>query len=195
MSEKNLDFDTVIERRNTMSIKYDFAERLGMPADVLPLWIADMDFKTSSYVQEALIEAVNHGIFGYSEALSDYNNTVREYFQKKYNYEFVEREMVMTPGVVFAIATAVRALTIEGDAVLIQSPVYYPFSEVVTYNGRKVVDNTLIYNEKENRYFIDFEDFEQKIIDNHVKLFLLCNPHNPVSRVWSREELLRLGEI
>ena len=85
MSERNLDFDTIIERRNTMSLKYDYAERLGFPADILPLWIADMDFKTSSYVQDALKEVVEHGIFGYSEALSDYYVAVREYFQKKYN--------------------------------------------------------------------------------------------------------------
>ena len=195
MSERNLDFDTIIERRNTMSLKYDYAERLGFPADILPLWIADMDFKTSSYVQEALKEVVEHGIFGYSEALSDYYVAVREYFQKKYNYDFEERELIKTPGVVFAIAVAVRSLTNEGDAVMIQSPVYYPFSATIEHNGRKVVDSTLIYDEKENRYAIDFKDFEQKIVDNDVRLFLLCNPHNPVSRVWSKEELLKLGDI
>ncbi|MBR5209760.1 MAG: pyridoxal phosphate-dependent aminotransferase [Paludibacteraceae bacterium] len=195
MSEKNFDFDTIIERRNTMSIKYDFAEHVGLPSDVLPLWIADMDFKTSSYIQEALIDVVNHGIFGYSEALSEYNNTVIEYFHKKYNYDFEENELRKTPGVVFAIATAIRALSEEGDAVLIQSPVYHPFAETIIRNGRKVVDNTLVYRETENRYYVDFEDFEQKIIDNNVKLFLLCNPHNPVSRVWSVDELLQLGEI
>ena len=162
MSERNLDFDTIIERRNTMSLKYDYAERLGFPADILPLWIADMDFKTSSYVQDALKEVVEHGIFGYSEALSDYYVAVREYFQKKYNYDFEERELIKTPGVVFAIAVAVRSLTNEGDAVMIQSPVYYPFSATIEHNGRKVVDSTLTYDEKENRYVIDFKDFEQK---------------------------------
>lgn len=195
MSERNLDFDTIIERRNTMSLKYDYAERLGFPADILPLWIADMDFKTSSYVQDALKEVVEHGIFGYSEALSDYYVAVREYFQKKYNYDFEERELIKTPGVVFAIAVAVRSLTNEGDAVMIQRPVYYPFSATIEHNDRKVVDSTLTYDEKENRYVIDFKDFEQKIVDNDVRLFLLCNPHNPVSRVWSKEELLKLGDI
>ena len=195
MSERNLNFDKIVERYNTMSLKYDYAGRLDYPSDILPLWIADMDFKTSSYIQDALTQVVNHGIFGYSETSSDYYFVVRDYFRRKYNYDFEEDELVKTSGVVYSIAIAVRALTKVDDAIIIQSPVYYPFSSTIIHNGRKVVDSTLIYSEKENKYFIDFEDFERKIIDNNVKLYLLCNPHNPVSRVWSAEELLHLGDI
>jgi cystathionine beta-lyase len=193
--EINLDFDTVINRRGTLSLKYDFAARRGMPDDVLPLWVADMDFKTSSYVIDALHEASEHGVFGYSETQTPYYEVVREYHNKKYGYDFFENEMLKTPGVVFAISLAVRTLTEKGDGVMIQQPVYYPFSEVITDNGRTLVDNTLVYNSEERRYYIDFEDFEKKIINGKVRLFLLCNPHNPVSRVWSEEELLKIGEI
>ena len=193
--EKNLDFDTVINRSDTLSLKFDFANRRGMPSDVLPLWVADMDFKTSSYVLDAIQEVVNHGVFGYSETQTPYYEVVRDYFHRKYDYDFSEREMLKTPGVVFAIAVAVKALTEKGDAIMIQQPVYYPFSEVITDNNRKLVDNTLVYNPQDNRYYIDFEDFENKIVSHNVKLFLLCNPHNPVSRVWSKEELIKIGEI
>ena len=193
--EKNLDFDTVINRKDTLSLKFDFAKRRGLPPDVLPLWVADMDFKTSSYVLEALQDVVNHGVFGYSETLTPYYEVVRDYFLRKYNYDFSEREMLKSPGVVFAISVAVKALTEKGDAIMIQQPVYYPFSEVITDNNRKLIDNTLVYNPEKNRYYIDFEDFENKIISHNVKMFLLCNPHNPVSRVWSKEELIKLGEI
>lgn len=193
--EKNLDFDTVINRKDTLSLKFDFAKRRGLPPDVLPLWVADMDFKTSSYVLEALQDVVNHGVFGYSETLTPYYEVVRDYFLRKYNYDFSEREMLKSPGVVFAISVAVKALTEKGDAIMIQQPDYYPFSEVITDNNRKLVDNTLVYNPEKNRYYIDFEDFENKIISHNVKMFLLCNPHNPVSRVWSKEELIKLGDI
>ena len=189
--ERNLDFDTIINRKDTLSLKYDFAERRGYPADVLPLWVADMDFKTSGYVIDALHDAAEHGVYGYSETQTPYYNVVKEYYNTHFNYDFGEREMVKTPGVVFAIAVAIKALTQKSDAIIIQQPVYYPFSEVILDNDRKLIDNTLVYNEEERRYYIDFNDFEQKIIENNVKMFLLCNPHNPVSRVWSKEELLK----
>ena len=193
--ERNLDFDTIINRMDTFSLKYNFAERRGYPADVLPLWVADMDFKTSSYIVDALHDAAEYGVFGYSETQTPYYEVVRDYFHRKYDYDFTERELLKSPGVVFAIAVAVNALTEKGDAIMIQQPVYYPFSEVITDNNRKLVDNTLVYNPDDNRYYIDFEDFENKIVANNVKLFLLCNPHNPVSRVWSKEELIKIGEI
>ena len=193
--ERNLDFDTVINRKDTLSLKFDFAKRRGLPTDVLPLWVADMDFKTSSYIVDALHDAAEYGVFGYSETQTPYYEVVRDYFLRKYDYDFTERELLKSPGVVFAIAVAVKALTEKGDAIMIQQPVYYPFSEVITDNNRKLVDNTLVYNPLDNRYYIDFEDFENKIVNNKVKLFLLCNPHNPVSRVWSKEELIKLGDI
>ena len=194
MEEKNLDFDIVIDRRNTKCLKYDFAKRKGMPEDLLPLWIADMDFKTSSYIQDALLEQVKHGIFGYSEVEEKYFEAVKNWMKNQYDWDVEQRWLVKTPGVVFALATAVKSLTDIGDGVLIQLPVYYPFREVIEDNGRKVISNTLYLGE-DNRYHIDFLDFERKIIQEKIKLFILCNPHNPVGRVWSKEELIRLGDI
>ncbi len=194
MAERNLDFDTIINRKNTKSLKYDFAEKRGMPKDVLPLWVADMDFKTSSYIQDALTDCAKHGIFGYSEVQEQYFNILSEWMKKHHNWEIQEKWLIKTPGVVFAFAMAVRAYTKINDSILIQQPVYYPFSEVITDNGRKVVSNDL-YLGDDNRYHIDFEDFERKIIDENVKLFFLCNPHNPVGRVWTDTELIRIGNI
>lgn len=194
MKERNLDFDKVVNRKNTRCLKYDFAKKRGMPEDVLPLWVADMDFETSSYIEDALIERVKHGIFGYSEIETPYFEIVRDWMRKHHSWETQEKWLVKTPGIVFALAMAVKAYTEPGDGVLIQSPVYYPFSEVIEDNGRRVVSNTLYLGE-DNRYHINFEDFERKIIDERIKLFFLCNPHNPVGRVWTEEELTRLGDI
>lgn len=194
MAEKNLDFDLIIDRRNTNCLKYDFAVERGMPKDVLPLWVADMDFRTSSYIQEALIRQTEHGIFGYSEVKDEYFEAVKDWLLNHYGWSVKRNWLVKTPGIVFALAMAVKAFTDPEDSVLIQSPVYYPFSEVITDNGRKIVSNTLVYGE-DNRYHMDFEDFEEKIVQNKIKLFLLCNPHNPVGRVWTKEELIRIGDI
>lgn len=194
MSEKNLDFDAVVDRKNTYSLKYDFAKERSMPEDVLPLWVADMDFKVSSYIQEALQKQVEHGIFGYSEVKEDYFEALKGWMKSHHGWDVESEWLVKTPGVVFALAMAVKAFTEEGDGVLLQQPVYYPFSEVIVDNGRKLVSNTLVQDDN-GKYVIDFEDFEDKIIKEKIKLFFLCNPHNPVGRVWSREELERLGDI
>ncbi len=194
MAERNLDFDTIIDRKNTDCLKYDFAKRRGMPEDVLPLWVADMDFKTSSYVEDALAERARHGIFGYSESQTPYFEIVRDWMKRHHDWEVKEPWLIKTPGVVFALAMAVKAYTEPGDGVLIQSPVYYPFSEVIEDNGRRIVSNTLVLGE-DHKYHIDFEDFERQIKENQIKLFFLCNPHNPVGRVWTAEELTRLGDI
>ena len=194
MAERNLDFDTIINRKNTDCLKYDFAKRRGMPEDVLPLWVADMDFKTSSYVEDALAERARHGIFGYSESQTPYFEIVRDWMKRHHDWEVKEPWLIKTPGVVFALAMAVKAYTEPGDGVLIQSPVYYPFSEVIEDNGRRIVSNTLVLGE-DHKYHIDFEDFERQIKENRIKLFFLCNPHNPVGRVWTTEELTRLGDI
>ncbi len=194
MTERNLDFDSVTDRRGTKSLKYDFAKRRGMPEDVLPLWVADMDFKTSSYIEDALVKQARHGIFGYSEVQRPYFEIVSAWMKKHHDWEVQENWLVKTPGVVFALAMAVKAYTEPGDGVLIQMPVYYPFSEVIEDNGRKVVSNTLYLGE-DNRYHIDFADFEKKIIEEKIKLFFLCSPHNPVGRIWTGEELTRLGDI
>ncbi len=194
MAERNLDFDSVIDRRNTDCLKYDFAKQYGLPEDVLPFWVADMDFKASSYIEDALVARARHGVFGYSDCGAHYFEAVRGWLKRHHKWEPQEAWLVKTPGIVFALAMAVKAYTQQGDGVLIQSPVYYPFSEVITDNGRRVVSSNLYLGE-DNRYHMDFADFEQKIVDEQIKLCFLCNPHNPVGRVWTKEELTTFGDI
>ncbi|MDF2611108.1 MAG: aminotransferase [Lachnospiraceae bacterium] len=187
------EFDEIIDRKGTNSIKHDFAVERGKPQDILPLWVADMDFKTPSVVTEALVKAAQHGIFGYSDSKQEYYEAVYQWFHNRFQWDIEPKWLVKTPGVVYSIAAAVRAFTGEGDAVLIQQPVYYPFSQVILKNNRKLVNNPLVY--KDGAYSIDFEDFEVKIVNHHVKMFILCSPHNPVGRVWTKEELIQLGDI
>ena len=194
LEEKNLNFDEIVERRNTDCLKYDFAVRRGKPADVLPLWVADMDFPTSSLVIDALVQRAGHGIFGYTESGDSYFEAVADWMYRMHGWQVERNWLIKTPGVVFALAMAVKAYTEAGDAVLIQQPVYYPFTEVIKDNGRRVVSSDLVRGE-DGKYHIDFEDFEKKILSENIRLFLLCSPHNPVSRVWSREELLKIGGI
>lgn len=188
-----VDFDTVIDRRNTNSIKYDFSAEYGMGADVLPLWVADMDFQAPPAVLAGLQRAVAHGIFGYTEVKEDYDTPFIDWYAKRFGYCFTAGDIVKAPGVVFALHQIVRAFTEPGDAVIVQTPVYYPFYHVIENNGRKLVKNPLVY--ENGAYTIDFVDFEQKIRTHNVKLFILCSPHNPVSRVWTREELETLNAI
>lgn len=194
MAERNLDFDREIERRGTGCIKYDCALEYGMPEDVLPLWVADMDFETSSYVLDAMRERLNHGIFGYTEEIPGYFESVRDWMLRHHDFAVEKSWLVKTPGVVFALSMAIQAYTEPGDAVLIQQPVYYPFEGVIRDNDRRMITNTL-YPGEDNRYHIDFDDFEKKIVEHRVKLFILCSPHNPVGRVWTGEELIRLGDL
>lgn len=194
MGERNLSFDEVVDRTGTKCLKYDFAVQRRMPKDVLPLWVADMDFKTSSYVEDALIAQATHGIYGYTEVDDEYFLSVQSWIKNHYSWDVEKAWFHKTPGIVFAIANAVRAYTQKGDGVLIQQPVYYPFSGVIRDNERKIISSDLVVDEN-GYYTIDFDDFEKKIIDNQVKLFLLCNPHNPVGRVWNQDELERLGNI
>ena len=196
--EKNIEFDTVIDRKDTNCLKYDFSKERGYPEQILPLWVADMDFKVSSYITEAICKRVEHGIFGYSEVKKDeessYFQALQQWMLTRHDWK-VERDwLIKTPGVVFAMAMAVQAFTKPGDSVMIQNPVYYPFSEVIQDNHRKIVDNTLYIGE-DGKYHMDFADFEQKITTYGVRLFLLCNPHNPVGRVWTKEELEIIGAI
>lgn len=189
----SFDFDRLTDRRNTGSLKYDFAVERGRPEDVLPLWVADMDFPTAPCVQEALQKAVAHGIFGYSEPLPPYFDALLGWFSRRHGYEAKEEWVVKTPGVVFALAAAVRGLTQPGDGVLILTPVYYPFYEVIRDNGRTLVESPLQY--ENGTYRVDFADLEQKIQQGHVKLLLFCSPHNPVGRVWTREELEQVAAL
>jgi cystathionine beta-lyase len=142
---------------------------------------------------QALEKSVRHGIFGYSECKDGYFEAVRDWYRQYFDWNVQNEWLVKTPGVVFAICAAIRALTKEGEAVLIQRPVYYPFFESILNNDRKLVNSPLVYDN--GKYSIDFQDFEEKIIQNQVKLFILCSPHNPVGRVWTKEELTRIGDI
>lgn len=187
------DFNQIIDRHNTNSLKYDFALQRGKSADVLPMWVADMDFQAPTAVCSRLEELSRFGIFGYSDNQTSYFDAVLNWYQKHFNWTAKKEWILRTPGVVFAIAAAIRGLTEEGDAVLIQEPVYYPFSSIITQNKRKKVINPLV--NKNGHYEMNLDDMEQKIIDNHVKLFLLCSPHNPVGRVWTIEELEAVGNL
>ncbi len=188
-----VNFDSIIDRRNTNSLKHDFAKENNLPENVLPMWVADMDFKAPPCVLQALQNSVNHGIFGYSDTKDDYYDIVVSWFDKHFSWVPERQWLVKTPGVVYALAMAVRALTKEGEAVIIQPPVYYPFYNVINNNGRKLIESPLVY--ENGKYIIDFEDFEKKIAENDVKLFILCSPHNPVCRVWTKEELRRMADI
>ena len=188
-----LDFDTVFDRRGTVSAKHDTVADNGYPEDVLPMWVADMDFRVPACITDALQKNVDHGIFGYSFAPDSYYQAVQGWFASRFDWQIQRDWMVFSPGVVFALSTAIRVMTQPSAAVLVTPPVYYPFYNVIRNNERKLVESQLIY--EDGRYSIDFEDFEQKIIDNDVKLFILCSPHNPICRVWTQEELKKIGDI
>lgn len=186
-------FDEIVNRAGTNSLKYDFTAERGKPDGILPLWVADMDFRAPPCVLEALTVKSQHGIFGYSDTNQSYMEVLQNWFSYHFDFEIQPQWLVKTPGIVYAICTAIRALTGKGDAVLIQEPVYYPFHESILMNERTLVVNQLVY--ANGRYVIDFEDFENKITENNVKMFILCSPHNPVGRVWTEEELIRMGDI
>ncbi|MDR1604847.1 MAG: pyridoxal phosphate-dependent aminotransferase [Gracilibacteraceae bacterium] len=189
----SFDFDSVTERRGTMSLKYDSAPRRGKPAGILPLWVADMDFSTADCIKAALAQVSRFGVLGYSEPDEAFHAVLRAWFARRYGYSLQAEWLVQTPGVVSALYTAVRALTEAGDAVLIQSPVYYPFAAAVRDTGRRLVTNELVLSD--GRYHIDFDDLSAKIQREKVKLLILCSPHNPVGRVWRRDELEGIAEI
>ena len=189
----HINFDEIINRKSTSCLKYDFAAERGYPKDILPFWVADMDFRAPVPVIDALKTRADHGIFGYTQIKDDYFNVLQNWFRTRHDWEIERSDLVITPGVVFAVATAIRTFTRHGDAVLIQQPVYYPFANMIRQNERVLVDNPL--HLIEGRYTIDFEDFEQKIVEHGVKLFILCSPHNPVGRVWTRAELEQIAAI
>ena len=187
------DFDEVIDRRGTSCLKYDFAVERGYPKDVLPFWVADMDFRTAPEVIEELQRRVAHGIFGYTDPGDGYRAAVWKWMKEQHDWTPAEGSLTITPGVVFALGMAVQSFTAPGDAVLIQQPVYYPFSSIIRGNDRQLVNSPLVL--RDGHYEIDFVDFEQKITQHDVKLFLLCNPHNPAGRVYTRAELRKMALI
>lgn len=182
-------FDEIILRRDTNSYKWDAATEEG----VLPMWVADMDFRTAPAVVEALRKRVEHGIFGYTKVPAAYYETVVDWFRRRHHWTIEKEWIIYTTGVVPALSAIIKALTFPGDKVLVQTPVYNCFFSSIRNDECEMIANPLIY---ENRtYRIDFDDLEAKASDPKVKLLLLCNPHNPVGRVWTKEELIRIGEI
>ena len=184
------DFDKIIPRRGTNSYKWD---SFPVGKDVLPLWVADMDFRTAPAITDALAKRVAHGIFGYVHVPDEYYTAVTRWFERRHNWSIRKEWMIYTSGVVPAISAVIKALTEPGDGVVVQTPVYNCFFSSIRNNGCCIVANPLRY--VGNTYYIDFEDLERKTSEPGVKLLLLCNPHNPAGRVWSREELHRIGEI
>ncbi len=186
------DFDTVIDRMKSSSVKWDGAEGLFGAKDLLPLWVADMDFKVPEAVAEAVATKAAHGIFGYTTRDDSYYESIIRWMKTRHNWT-VKREWIChSPGVVTALSLAVQAYTEPGDKVIVQPPVYYPFMSTTENNGREVVFNPL--KETDGRYSMDFDDLKSKI-DDSVKLLMLCNPQNPGGTVWKKEDLEKLGEI
>lgn len=186
-------FDEPIDRFHTACNKFDSIPKNGLPMDTIPMWVADMDFRAPQCVCDALAEAVKFGIFGYGLVDESYYEAVRGWFLRRHGWEVKREWMVHTPGADAGLAAAVRCATAPDDAVLLMSPVYYPFYDVIRLNGRTLVDSPLNY--EDGRYTMNFADMEEKIKANHVKLLLLCNPHNPVGRVWTAEELQKVGAL
>lgn len=183
-------FDEIIPRRNTNSVKWDETAQ----DDIIPLWVADMDFRVLPQITEALRQRVDHGVFGYTHVPDSYYESVIRWFKDRHGLQGVKpSDIIYTSGVVPAISAIVRGLTLPGDKVLVQTPVYNCFFSSIRNQGCLVEENHLVY--KNNTYVVDWDDFERKCADSRVRIFLLCNPHNPAGRVWKKEELQRMGEI
>lgn len=184
------DFDTIQNRRLPGDIKYQPINGLN---DVIPMWVADMDFKTAPCVEEAITQVAARGIYGYQSADDAYLDAVRSWYSRRFSFEIQDEWILPSPAVMYSAACSIRALTKEGDSVLIFEPVYYPFAKVIKNNRRRLIISEL--KQTEGYYEIDYEDFESKIKENNVKAILFCSPHNPVGRVWKKEELERFSEI
>lgn len=181
------DFDKIVNRRNTYSLKWD------VPENELPMWVADMDFKTAPMITETLVKRAESGIFGYSVVPNEWYNAIREWWNKRHNFNMEREWMQFCNGTIAAVSCAVKRITNTGDNVVVQTPVYDIFFHSVENHGRHVLENRLKYENRE--YFIDFDDLEEKLKNPLTTMMILCNPHNPVGRIWSREELERIGEL
>ncbi|MDR2919606.1 MAG: pyridoxal phosphate-dependent aminotransferase [Tannerella sp.] len=182
-------FDEIVTRRGSNSYKWDAAK----DNDVLPMWVADMDFRTAPAIIDAMAKRVQHGIFGYTKVPQAYFDAVTGWFQRRHHFTIQKDWILFTSGVVPALSAVIKALTEPGDKVIVQTPVYNCFFSSIRNDECEMVANELIY--KDGTYSIDFEDLEKKAAEPKAKLMLLCSPHNPVGRVWTREELQRIGEI
>lgn len=185
------DFSRPTERRGTDSYKWDSAPE----TDIIPLWVADMDFETFPAITEALQRRVAHGIFGYTRVPEAYYEAVYNWFGKRHGWHINREDIIYTSGVVPAVSAVIKALTLPGDQVIVQGPVYNCFFSSIRNNGCETVSNSLIYNKEELRYEIDFDDLERKLAHERARLMLICNPHNPGGRVWTRDELTRVAEL
>mgnify|MGYP001471894189 FL=1 len=185
------DFSRPTERRGTDSYKWDSAPE----TDIIPLWVADMDFETFPAITEALQRRVAHGIFGYTRVPEAYYEAVCNWFGKHHGWHINREDIIYTSGVVPAVSAVIKALTLPGDQVIVQGPVYNCFFSSIRNNGCETVSNSLIYNKEELRYEIDFDDLERKLAHERARLMLICNPHNPGGRVWTRDELTRVAEL
>ena len=188
-------FDEIIDRTKYHSAKWDELETTFgvIPKDVLPMWIADMEFRSPQPVIEAIKKANEHGIYGYTSRPLSYYQAIIDWMEKRHNWKIKKDWIAYSPGVVPALSLIIRAFCQPGDKVIVQPPVYYPFFRVIENNGCHIVNNPLKLNNK--KYSIDWEDLERKVDDPRVKILIFCSPHNPVGRVWQREELIILGEI
>lgn len=185
------DFSRPTERRGTDSYKWDSAPE----TDIIPLWVADMDFETFPGITEALQRRVAHGIFGYTRVPEAYYEAVCNWFGKHHGWHINREDIIYTSGVVPAVSAVIKALTLPGDQVIVQGPVYNCFFSSIRNNGCETVSNSLIYNKEKLRYEIDFDDLERKLAHERARLMLICNPHNPGGRVWTRDELTRVAEL
>ena len=181
------DFDRMTDRRGVGSLKWD------VPEGELPMWVADMDFETAPEIIEALKKRVEHGIFGYSVVTEDWYEAYRSWWSRRHHLEMEKEWLIFCTGIVPAISSAVRKLTTVGENVLVQTPVYNIFFNSIRNNGRNILESPLVYRDGE--YSVDFGDLEEKLANPQTTLMLLCNPHNPVGKIWDRETLLRIGEL
>lgn len=186
------DFDTIIDRHNTNSFKWDHVEKYFKVKDIFPMWVADMDFKAPHPIIEAVRRVADFGIFGYSAVPESYYESVAGWMRRRHGWEVKREWIAMSPGVVPALHVLVNALTQPGDQVILQTPVYYPFFNAVTCNGREILDNPLRL--EGDQYLMDIDGLE-KTITPLTKMIILCNPHNPISRVWTSHELKSLGDL
>lgn len=187
-----MSFDEIIDRKNNFSAKYDELEQKFGRSDLIPLWIADMDFKTAAPIIEAIKERADQGIFGYTSRPDSYYQSVCDWFEKYHDWRPEPQLMLHSLGVVVSLSLLIQNFTCPGDKIIIQTPVYYPFFDVIRKNGRILIENPLL--KVNGHYEMDYVDFEKQA-RNGAKYFLLCSPHNPVGRVWTKEELSRIGEI
>ena len=185
-----INFDELIDRNTPEDIKHAKIEGIN---DLIPMWVADMDFRSPDEVVKALVEQAQRGVFGYPEADESYDKAVTGWYKRRYGWDVDPKTIIKLPGVVLGISDSIMALTKEGDSILIFEPLYGPIGRAVKGSGRNLVISDLVL--KGSRYEIDFEDFERKVRENDVKMLIFCNPHNPAGRVWTREELLRVGDI